>query len=66
MPFSGGKISSTAYSLVDSSSEIPDDYDIINNGVVIPDSIYRLGHSDRWACKNCNTKGDKWFMLKTS
>jgi len=29
----------------------------------IPNSIYRLGHSDRWACKNCSVKGDKWFML---
>lgn len=31
---------------------------------VIPDSIYRLGHSDTWACHNCNTKGDVWFMIK--
>jgi hypothetical protein len=30
----------------------------------IPDSIYRLGHSDLFACKNCNVKGDKWFMMK--
>jgi hypothetical protein len=30
----------------------------------IPNSIYRLGHSDKWACKNCNVKDDKWFMLK--
>jgi hypothetical protein len=29
-------------------------------------SIYRLGHSDTWACsrKNCNLRGDKWFMQK--
>jgi hypothetical protein len=32
--------------------------------VVVPDSIYRLGHSDKWACKNCNMKDDKWCMLK--
>jgi hypothetical protein len=25
-------------------------------------SIYRLGHSDTWACKNCRQKGDKWYM----
>lgn len=25
-------------------------------------SIYRLGHSDNWACKNCRQRGDKWFM----
>jgi hypothetical protein len=30
----------------------------------IPDSIYRLGHSDRWACKNCNMRDDKWGMIK--
>jgi hypothetical protein len=29
----------------------------------IPNSIYRIGHSDMWACNNCNVKGDKWFML---
>jgi hypothetical protein len=28
----------------------------------VPESIYRLGHSDNWACKNCILKGDKWFM----
>jgi hypothetical protein len=28
-----------------------------------PDSIYRIGHSDLFACNNCNVKGDKWFML---
>jgi hypothetical protein len=30
----------------------------------IPDSIYRLGHSDKWACKNCNLRDDKWCMVK--
>jgi hypothetical protein len=24
--------------------------------------IYRLGHSDTFACEYCNQKGDKWFM----
>jgi hypothetical protein len=28
----------------------------------IPDSIYRLGHSDTWACKNCKLTGDIHFM----
>ncbi len=28
----------------------------------IPDLIYRVRHSDTWACKNCRQKGDKWFM----
>ena len=27
-------------------------------------SIYRLGHSDTFACHNCRRKGDKWFMRK--
>jgi hypothetical protein len=27
-------------------------------------SIYRLGHSDTFACHNCKQKGDKWFMRK--
>jgi hypothetical protein len=26
--------------------------------------IYKIGHSDTWACKNCNQRGDKWFMQK--
>ena len=30
----------------------------------VPDSIYRLGRSDTWACHNCSTKGDRWFMIK--
>ena len=25
-------------------------------------TIYRIGRSDNWACKNCRLKGDKWFM----
>jgi hypothetical protein len=29
-------------------------------------SIYRLGHSDKWACKNCNLRDDKWGMIKHS
>jgi hypothetical protein len=27
-----------------------------------PPPTYRLGHSDTFACENCNLKGDKWFM----
>lgn len=30
----------------------------------IPNSIYRIGRSDLFACKNCKVKGDKPFMLK--
>ena len=25
-------------------------------------TIYRLGHSDKFACHNCRKTGDKWFM----
>ena len=25
-------------------------------------SIYRIDHTDNWACHNCRQKGDKWFM----
>jgi hypothetical protein len=27
-------------------------------------TIYRLGHSDIFACKNCKLSGDIWFMQK--
>ena len=30
----------------------------------LPNSIYRLGHSDLFACKNCKVKGDKPFTVK--
>ncbi len=36
----------------------------LDGEVVIPDSIYRLGHSDKWACENCNIRDDKWCMIK--
>jgi hypothetical protein len=30
--------------------------------IIHTSSIYRLGHSDTWACEDCKQKGDKWFM----
>jgi hypothetical protein len=33
-----------------------------NHPISISTSMYRLGHSDTWACKNCRQKGDKWYM----
>ena len=42
----------------------------LSNGViheqqsVITKAIYRLGHSDTWACELCKLRGDKWFMRK--
>jgi hypothetical protein len=35
---------------------------IIQQTQQVSKSIYRLGHSDSWACKNCRQKGDKWYM----
>jgi hypothetical protein len=35
---------------------------IANTAATATTTIYRLGHSDIWACKNCKQKGDKWFM----
>ena len=29
-----------------------------------PASIYRLGHSDLFGCKNCSKRGDIWEMKK--
>jgi hypothetical protein len=36
-------------------------YDTIHTSYY-PSSIHRLGHSDTWGCKNCNQRGDKWYM----
>jgi hypothetical protein len=32
--------------------------------VITQSNIYRLGHTDRFACKNCSIVDDKWFMQK--
>jgi energy-coupling factor transporter ATP-binding protein EcfA2 len=29
-------------------------------------TIYRIGHTDNWACHNCKQRGDKWFMQNDS
>ena len=34
--------------------------DIIHTSSPLP--IHRLGRSDTFACKDCNLKGDIWFM----
>lgn len=36
---------------------------LTNNNIVSGSTIYRLGHSDVFACKNCKQSGDKWYML---
>jgi hypothetical protein len=36
--------------------------DIIHTSSCSSPSIHRLGHSDTFACENCNLKGDIWFM----
>jgi hypothetical protein len=34
------------------------------NNTVLPDNLYRLYEGgDRWACNNCNDRGDRWYML---
>jgi DNA-binding transcriptional ArsR family regulator len=55
----GGQNSFTSYSTEDSS--IINDIDA---EIIIPDSIYRLGNSDKFACKNCRLKDDKWGMIR--
>jgi hypothetical protein len=32
------------------------------NSIEISKTIYRLGHTDTFACKNCKQRGDRWFM----
>ena len=40
-----------------------DDYRSNNGSLeVSKQTIYRLGHTDMFACHNCKNKGDKWFM----
>ena len=36
--------------------------DIADAGYVNRSSIYRIGHTDKWGCKKCNMKDDKWFI----
>jgi hypothetical protein len=52
------------YSQNDSTGDSYDTYDTIHTSSSFPSasSIHRLGHSDTWACNNCNQRGDKWFM----
>jgi hypothetical protein len=40
------------------SQPSPEDADTID----ICKTIYRLGHTDTFACKNCKQRGDRWFM----
>jgi hypothetical protein len=47
-----------------SSTSNPRDYSSSQIRPEVVKAIYRLGHSDLFACKNCNVKGDKWFMLE--
>jgi hypothetical protein len=42
----------------------PSNKNLEDSSTIIPKSIYRLGHSDTWACHNCKLRGDKWFMQK--
>jgi hypothetical protein len=42
------------------SGDTGDTGDILHTTSSLP--IYRLGHSDTFACEYCNLKGDIWFM----
>jgi hypothetical protein len=35
---------------------------ISNSSISNRRSIYRIGHTDNWACKKCTLRGDKFFM----
>jgi hypothetical protein len=35
-----------------------------DNNAVLPPYVYRLGSSDRFACKYCSIVDDKWGMIK--
>ena len=47
----------------DPSGQVIEDSSAIEQQKV-PVSIYRIGHSDLFACKNCKVKADKPFMIK--
>jgi hypothetical protein len=36
----------------------------IDNNPILPAYVYRLGHSDRFGCKYCIIRDDKWGMTK--
>jgi hypothetical protein len=48
-----------------STGDTNDKYDTIPTPSSFPadsPSVHRLGKTDTWACKNCNQKGDRWYM----
>ena len=53
----GGFITNPRISVSDLSGDYDFNPEIIN-------SISRFEGTDHWFCKNCNIKGDKWFMIK--
>ena len=44
-------------------NNVPNDKNTITNAK-LPPYVYRLGHSDRFACNLCSLKDDKWGMIK--
>ena len=34
----------------------------ITTAITTNNTVYRLGHTATWACRNCKIKADKWFM----
>ena len=35
---------------------------VSTNGSTKPETIYRIGRSDNFGCKNCKVRGDRFFM----
>jgi tetratricopeptide (TPR) repeat protein len=56
----------TILMVVEQTNENKSPTTIPNNSILttLSESIYRLGHSDVFACHNCIQRGDKWFMIK--
>jgi hypothetical protein len=45
-------------------STSPEPSVLSETSVITQPNIYRLGHTDRFACKNCSIVDDRWFMEK--
>jgi hypothetical protein len=47
------------------SDDVPNE--IVNNSSttspILPPYVYRLGNSDKFACRLCNIRDDKWGMI---
>ena len=46
------------------NNDVSNEIDNNTTNPILPAYVYRLGHSDRFACKYCNIRDDKWGMIK--